>query len=95
MWPVHTLRNAGKGWQPYGNYLRHAEIKRVLYDAGLRIVKVVGLGFLGGTVARRLAYNTALRLEWWCAGSNVLNRFGQDIVYVVCRDSRKGSTKAR
>jgi len=91
-WPLHRLRNTGKGWQPHGNYLRHAEIKRLLGEAGLRIVRMVGLGVLGGTVCRPLAYNTALRLERWCAASNLVSRFGQDIVYVACRDSRQATT---
>jgi hypothetical protein len=95
MWPVHSIRKAGKGWQPQGNYLRHGEMKRLLNDAGLRIVKVVGLGVLGGTICRRLAYSTALRLERWCAASRLVNWFGQDIIYVVCLDSRRGRSKAR
>jgi SAM-dependent methyltransferase len=93
MWPVHTLRNAGKGWQPRGNYLRHAEIIRLLNDAGLRIVSMIGLGVLGGTVSRRLSYDTALRLERRCAAGSLANRFAQDIVYVVCRDLRVGSPR--
>jgi len=95
MWPMHSLRNVGKGWQPHGNYLRHAEVKRLLDEVGLRIVRMVGLGVLGGTMCRRLAYNTALRLERWCAASSLVYRFGQDIVYVVCRGSAAGSSTAR
>lgn len=93
-WPIHRLRNVGKGRQPCGHYLRHGEIKRMLEGAGLRIIRVVGLGALGGTLCRPLAFNTALRLEQWCAANSLINRFGQDLVYVVCRDSGRDPSQA-
>jgi hypothetical protein len=93
-WPMHRLRSVGKGRKPYGNYLRHGEIERLLKVAGLRTIRVVGLGSLGGTVCRPLAFQTALRLEQWCAANSLINRFGQDMIYVVCRDSGRDPSKA-
>jgi SAM-dependent methyltransferase len=82
-WPFHRLRNLGKGWQPRGNYLRHAKVMRLLNEAGLRLVRRVGLGVLGGSICQRLPYETALLWERRCAANRVLSGFGQDILYVV------------
>ena len=94
-WPVHRLRNLGKGWQPKGNYLRHAEVMRLLRAAGLRLVRRFGVGVFGGSICQRLPYEVALRWERWCAGNRLLNRFGQDVVYVASRDASYRAPRAR
>jgi len=85
-WPLHWLRRLGKGWLPQGNTMRHAEVVRLIEGAGLRLVRRVGLGVLGGTLCRLLPYQTALRIEQWCMDRPWINWAGQDIIYVVCRD---------
>ena len=94
-WPVHRLRNLGKGWQPRGNYLRHAEVMRLLNGAGLRLVRRVGLGMLGGSICQRLPYETALRWEQLCAGNWLAERFSQDVIYVACRKARFCAAEAQ
>jgi SAM-dependent methyltransferase len=89
-WPYHRLRSAQKGWQPQGNYLRHSQVRRLLEDAGLRIVKVIGLGVLGGKIAARMPSERALRLERWFSANPFCSKFGQDQIYVVCLN-RKAS----
>ena len=88
VWPYHRMRSAQKGWQPQGNYLRHTQIKRLLESAGLRIVKVIGLGFLGGKIAARLPFERSLRLERWFSANWFCSKFGQDQIYVACLDCR-------
>jgi SAM-dependent methyltransferase len=85
-WPTHRLRNAGKDWQPQGNYMRHAEVTLLLDAVGLRLVRMVGLGVLGGSICRRLPYATALRVERLCAANRLFSRLGQDILYIVSRN---------
>jgi SAM-dependent methyltransferase len=94
-WPFHRLRNLGKGWQPRGNYLRHAEVIRLLNDAGLRLVRRAGLGMLGGSICQRLPYETALRWERRCAANRLAERFGQDVIYVACRNASWLAAKTR
>ncbi|MCX6930316.1 MAG: class I SAM-dependent methyltransferase [Verrucomicrobia bacterium] len=91
-WPMHRLRRLGKGWLPKGNYLRHAEVMRLIEDAGLRLVRRTGLGVLGGTLCRLLPYQAALRLERWCMARPWISWTGQDILYAVCRDHRRKHT---
>ena len=94
-WPYHRVRSFGKARKPYGNYLRHAEVRRFSEQAGLRIVRVLGLGVLGGKVCGLLPFERALRLETRLARVPVLRRLGQDQIYVACRqpgrDSRENS----
>jgi hypothetical protein len=84
-WPYYRARNLGSNRKPYGNYLRHSEVKQLLEQAGLRIVRVLGLGVLGGKICGRLPFETALRLETKLAGMPVMRRLGQDQIYVACR----------
>ncbi len=82
-WPYHRLRSAGKGWQPRGNYLRHSQIIRLLDDAGFRLIKVAGLGVLGGKIAARMPFDRALKMERWLSSHPLYARFGQDQIYVA------------
>lgn len=88
-WPYHRLRRIGRGWQPRGNYLRHGQVKQLLAGAGLRIVRVIGLGVLGGKLFSCLRWETGLRWERRLSASPVVSRFGQDQIYVVCRQAEK------
>jgi hypothetical protein len=87
-WPHHHMRSAQKGWQPQGNYLRHSQIKHLLGSAGLRIVKVIGLGVLGGKIAAKIPFERSLRLERWFSASPFCSKFGQDQIYVVSLDRK-------
>jgi len=87
-WPYHRLRSFRRGRKPYGNYLRHSEVKQLLAQAGLRIARVIGLGVLGGKLFNRLRFDTGSRLEERLAASPFLSRFGQDQIYVACRDGK-------
>lgn len=89
-WPYHRMRSAQKGWQPQGNYLRHSQIKRLLESAGLRIIKVIGLGVLGGKIAARMPFERSSRLERRFSANPFFSKFGQDQVYVAGLD-RKAS----
>lgn len=83
-WPYHLLLRAGQhGWQ--AKYLRYSQIEHLLESAGLRIVRVVRLGVLSGTIAGRLSFERALRLEKWFAAKPLCSRFGQDEVYLASR----------
>src|ERR1051325_10060851 len=86
-WPYHHLRTLGQGWKPYGNYLSHAQMRQLIRGAGLKIVKVLGCGVLGGTVCQRLSYTRAIRLERRLSAGRFLQRFGQNQIYVLSRDS--------
>lgn len=87
-WPYHRLRSFRGGRKPYGNYLRHAEVKRLLTRAGLRIARVIGLGVLGGKLFSRLPFERGSRLEERLAASAFWSKFGQDQIYVACLDGR-------
>lgn len=87
-WPYHRMRSAQKGWQSQGNYLRHSQIKRLLESAGLRIVKVIGLGVLGGKIAARMPFDRSLRLERWFSANPFCSKFGQDQIYVAGLDRK-------
>lgn len=89
-WPIHRLRNLGQGWKPYGNYMRHSEVKLLLAESGMKILDVMGLGLLGGKISSRLSFNNSLRFETRLAAIPVLHRFGQDQLYVTVRDLQSG-----
>jgi SAM-dependent methyltransferase len=84
-WPYHRLRHMGGGYRPAGNYLSHSQVKTMLHQAGLRVVRVMGMGVLGGKVCGHLPLARALRLEARFASMPLLRRFAQDQVYVACR----------
>ncbi len=84
-WPYHRLRGLGKGWRPYGNYMTDAEIQKLTREAGLRIVKRIGYGMLGGTIAGRMSYDRAMRLERRLPAQKMFQRLAQNQLYVVCR----------
>jgi SAM-dependent methyltransferase len=86
-WPYHRLRGLGAGGKPYGNYLKHSEVKSLLQRSGLRVVRILGLGVLGGKICGFLPFDRALRLERRLAALPLLRKIGQDQIYVVCRAS--------
>jgi SAM-dependent methyltransferase len=86
-WPYHRLRHMRGGWRPAGNYLSHSQVKAMLRRAGLRVVRVVGMGVLGGKVCGHLSPARALRLETRLASMPFLRRFAQDQLYVACRSA--------
>lgn len=93
-WPGHKLRNFRRGWKPYGNYMSHSDVKRLLAQAGLRIVSVTGLGVLGGKVFSRLPFERGSKFERRLAAS-FLSEFGQDQIYVACRQTENANVAQR
>jgi len=83
LWPYYRVRSAHKSWQTQGNYLRHSQIMQLLESTGLRVVRVIGLGLLGGKIAGRMSFDRSLRLERWFSSNPFCSNFGQDQIYVA------------
>lgn len=87
-YPVHRLKRPQKARPTSGNVMTHREIKMLLNDAGLRIVRRHALGFLGGKAKRILGARLLASLESICARLPNCGYGGQDVLYVVALDGK-------
>lgn len=87
LWPLHKIKNRGKGYQTEGNYMTNAQAHRVADEAGLTIIKTIGSGLLGGTIARAVSNKRIASLERSFAKSALLRPFCVNQLYIAKRKS--------
>src|SRR5690606_23057303 len=85
LWPIHKLRGLGKGYRTEGNYMSNRQAHQVADKAGLKIVRTIGCGFIGGTIANRLPTNMANSIERTCAKIKLLRPFCVNQMYIAKR----------
>ena len=83
MVPLHYLRHKVLGAQRQQNLTRY-RVKREIEDAGLRVERVIGLGFVSDKIVRMGGFRFWLWLEGKMAGLPVVDRLGVNQVF-VCR----------
>jgi SAM-dependent methyltransferase len=82
MWPYHAARRIGKNRSVKGNYLTSRQIRRLLPEAGLKLLNVNGCGFYSGKILKLRTYNAALLAERRAAGG-ALSPFCVNQMYVA------------
>lgn len=85
LWPLHKIRGLGKGYRTEGNYMTNSQAHRVAEKAGLTIIKTIGCGFIGGTIAKILPTKRLASLERAFAGSRLLRPFCVNQLYIAKR----------
>ncbi len=85
LWPIHKLRAMGKGYQTEGNYMTNKQAHQVADEAGLVIIRTIGSGFLGGTIAKFLPFKMASSLEMSLSKIKLLRPFCVNQLYIAKR----------
>jgi hypothetical protein len=82
--PYHWMKDALRGKKLYG-YLSNRKARRLLEDAGFRVTKVVGMGFIPQKLMGVFSEATAERLEQTLAGRPILQAFGINQIFVCTK----------
>jgi SAM-dependent methyltransferase len=82
MWPYHVARRIGKGRTVKGNYLTTRQVRRVLPEAGLKLLDVRGCGFFSNKILKLRSYDAALIAEKRAA-RGMLSPFCVNQLYVA------------
>ncbi len=85
LWPLHKIRGLGKGYRTAGNYMTNGQAHRAAEKAGLKIIKTIGCGFFGGTIAKILPTKILTSLERAFANSRLLRPVCVNQLYVAKR----------
>lgn len=82
----HAIRRfQSRGREPSGNVLSHREMIRLITEAGLAVESVHGMGLLGGSALKIIPFRTMERLQQALRGTPLLERLGEDQLYVLAR----------
>jgi SAM-dependent methyltransferase len=82
MWPYHIARRIGEGRSVKGNYLTTGQIRRLLPEAGLKLLDIRGCGFYSNKILKLRSYDAALLAEQRAA-SGTLSRLCVNQLYVA------------
>jgi SAM-dependent methyltransferase len=82
MWPYHFASRIGKPKSVRGNYLTSRQIRRLLPEAGLKLLDVRGSGFYSNKILKLRSYDAALRAEQRAA-RGALSPFCVNQLYVA------------
>ena len=85
LWPLHKIRGLGKGYRTAGNYMTNSQAHRVAEKAGLTIIRTIGCGFIGGTIAKIFPPRLLASLESAFAKSKLLRPFCVNQLYIAKR----------
>jgi SAM-dependent methyltransferase len=82
MWPYHQFKWMSAA-QPMPRYLVRAQVQVLFDSAGLEIVAMHGIGFLGAKAHKLLPYKYSLWLESRFADAPILRNIGVNQIFVV------------
>jgi len=81
--PYAVRRVRHSGGSVTGNVLSHRQVVSLVNAAGLKVERVIGLGYLGGHAQQLLGRNRMSRLQRRLSGVRWVQRLGEDQIYVL------------